>query len=176
MNQVYLVDPQDIPQVSVSYGDSKFMCGTAFAGTDFYKEMVDLRWNPYHSPTNRWAGERIVVHVNKWFIDPKFHQGLENRVIGQHVWRDGETAEPGIAEEYIGEMNSRLAVMDHFGFDIQYDDKYLAWIADHICDILLDAYRADPDDHMADRNFHHKRYSRKEWVMAFCDFIAKNGI
>lgn len=176
MKKVILINPKDIPQVSVSYGDSKFMLGTAFEGTDFFKELVDMRWSPYYSPSGRFAGERIVVHIDKWFVEGKFRQQLGDRVIGQHLWRDGDTIPSDAADDYIAECNVRLAVMNHFGFDIQYNDQYIKWFGDHICDIIMHAYRGDPENTLSDRHFHGRRYSRKEWVVLVESFMTNNGI
>lgn len=78
-------------------------------------------------------------------------------------------------------LNNLLAVLDHYGFDADYDPKFMESFVRFYSTLPINAYRVDPvapsntSEGKLTRLFNGERYQRAEFIHAFCGFFEKHG-
>lgn len=171
MNQV-----NQNPAVSVSYASNMLPPYLEVFGKEYASTMLDLQWDPFPNASLMGRCLKINVRVDKWFISEKFKQELKERCTANLYLRDGDAVSKGHGDDVISGFNTRLAVIDHFGLSIVYNQNYVKWFRENIKDFLVEAYLLEPDNLNSLRVFQDKTYTAKEWFGMVADHIYLNDI
>jgi len=128
-------------------------------------DVLDTRFQPFISNNEELVrADRVTVDVSKWLIDLRFRQKADS---GSFYGGRLNTAL---------DVNTYLAVLDHFGFDAEYTMEYTHRMEPMIAEILLHAFCVNDNQDIRARHFHGVTYIRGEFFRQFDDFFTKYGM
>ncbi|BCM95216.1 hypothetical protein [Burkholderia phage FLC6] len=131
----------------------------------FDNQQIDLRFQAFAERNDDMRTfELAKVTVDKWLMSSRF--------IGQA--HTEEFYHDGFRDEF--EVNAYLAVLSYFGFDAPYSRDFARRCEGMISEIMLQAYRKDPESRISAREFHGVTYIRGEFFRQFDDFLVKYGM
>ena len=153
-----------IKVVQVIYaGEMQEAMEQTFGGTP--RGMVDLRFQPFAVSNDDLKSEVALIKVDKWLMDASFRVKAD----------DSRTFYETRLHSAI-DVNSYLTVLSHFGFDADYNTPFVRKLEPMIADVMLHAYRINPDDRISAREFGGVTYIRGEFFRKFDDLLVKYGM
>jgi hypothetical protein len=128
--------------------------------------ITDLRFQPFVTTNEeRDAGNHVSVKCDKWLMSERFRIKVDQRQL------------PGLNPSWNSiDVNAFLTVLSHFGFDAEYSMPWVRQVEPMISDVMLQAYRTDPEARRSDRLFHGTTYIRGAFFHAFDDLLVKYGM
>ncbi|BAQ02690.1 hypothetical protein AVU38_gp162 [Ralstonia phage RSL2] len=127
--------------------------------------MIDLRFQAFAERNEDMKSfELATVKVDKWLMSLRF-RGMAD---------SGDFEHDRFTDSF--QVNAYLAVLSHFGFDAPYNRDYIRRLEPMIAEIMLQAYRKDPESRISARDFHGVTYIRGEFFRQFDDFLVKYGM
>uniref|UniRef100_A0AAU7PF92 Uncharacterized protein n=1 Tax=Burkholderia phage vB_BgluM-SURPRISE13 TaxID=3159457 RepID=A0AAU7PF92_9VIRU len=151
------------PIVVVEYGGEVLKSMSFFTGAE--NGVVDLRWNPFIIMNDeRLGAPKVIVKVNNWVMSHRFRsQCHEERF---HLGRF-DSAE---------DVNTYLTILNHFGFEADYNRNFVQRIEPMIAEVMLQAFKVDVDARISPRAFHGEIMERSTFYSKFDDFLVKYGM
>lgn len=153
-----------IKAVQVIYtGEMLNVMEQTFGGTA--AGMTDLRFQPFASMNEDLHKEVAIIKVDKWLMDASFRLKADE---GRAFY---ETRLHSALD-----VNAYLTILSHFGFDADYYTPFVRKLEPMIADVMLHAYRINPDDRISAREFGGVTYIRGEFFRKFDDLLVKYGM
>lgn len=127
--------------------------------------VVDLRWNPFLLTNDeRREASVVTVKVENWLMSLRFRaECYGERFVGERFYAPED-------------VNAYLTILDHFGFDADYNRDFVRRIEPMIAEVMLQAFKVDLDARISPRAFHGEVMDRSTFYAKFDDFLIKYGM
>lgn len=153
--------------------------GTLLYGPGAHLGVTDMRWAPtllQSHEHNNSKNKFPVIEVTKILMNEQLRDKLANEY---------RTNEEGIVpffldgsvEDFLGSVNIALCLLDHHGFDADYDPEFLAKFEPIMGHLFLHGFKVEGSgEPIAKRHFHGVTYEREDFKQKLNDMFGRYGI
>ena len=152
---------------------------TLLQGPEAHLGITDLRWAPTflkQHEFNNSKGKFPVIEIDRVWMNTQFRESLS-----QELQKDPDSylfeTQEGTVESYLLSVNTALCLLDHYGFEADYDPVFLARFSPFMGQLFLHGYKVEGTGKaIADRHFHGVTYERETFKEKLNELFGKHDL
>lgn len=143
-------------------------------------DTVDVRWSGVLKADDA-PMDTVTITMDQWYMSETMRDKYAAKFIDEPGFGYNHKALRLIAMSdeaggFLYNLNAVLAVIAHYGFDVDYDKRYALMLEPFIGELLLHAWRDETQEGRRDRIIAGKRMERAAFITAFDAWLSKYGM
>ena len=152
---------------------------TILHGAGAHLGVTDLRWAPTflkEHEFNNSKGKFPVIEVTGIWMNEQLRDRLANEFKTNQEEVSG-FFQNGTVDDFISSINTALCLLDHYGFEADYDPEFLSMFTPVMGHLFLHGYKVEgTGETIADRRFHGVTYPREEFKQKLNELFEKHNL